>query len=1152
MKFTRLRLHGFKSFVEGTEVLVEPGLTGIVGPNGCGKSNLVEAIRWVMGESSYKSMRASGMDDVIFSGSANRPSRNSAEVTMSIDNSDRTAPASFNDADELEVTRRIEREAGSLYRINGKDVRARDVQLLFADASTGSRSPALVRQGQIGELINSKPTARRRLLEEAAGISGLYSRRHEAELRLKGAETNLERLADMTGQIEAQLQNLQRQARHAARYKKISEDIRKSQALLLHLKWTGVEAGVAEDEQALNAQTRMVAEKTEATAATSRERAIAANGMPELRETEAKLAAALQRVRIADEQLDREEKQARDRLGEIAALIEQSSGDVKREQAVISESRDVLVTLDAEEKDIQSTIAGSDTGKQDAADALAAAQAELDVQETRLSELLDETASIKARRNQLDRTISEQANRAERFKVQIEEIASKLKSVEEESGKNAVLQRYSAAVDAAGKAVERAEKTALDFETQLAGARDKEAALRDPWIAIEREAEQLKTEAATLAKVLNVEGSDLWPSLVDAVEVDKGYEIALGTALGDDLEASADSAAPAHWGLVANADNDPALPAGVTPLDKHVQAPDVMHRRLTQVGLVERDRGLELQQQLKPGQRLVSRKGDLWRWDGFVVSADAPSASAQRLAQRNRLGDLELEAKTAIARASMARMELDTCAANAKRLAIQEAEHRNSWREAQSVLSQAKDRLAVAERNIDQQTAQISALQEARVRLNSSLQESEGVREDAQKALADLWEIEKLDAALAALQNEVVGNRAAFAESKARFQGLANEAALRERRLEGIAREQDGWRKRSADAEAHIETLTSRDAWVREELKTLSLVPEKVAGRRKSLIDEIAKAEAVHRQAGDAVATGEAKLNEADKANRTAESSLADAREELARIEARLEAARNRRGEIANEIADQVQVRPEKLLSLAGYAADADLPELSTTDLKLEKLTAARERIGAVNLRAEDEAREVEEQISGMRAEQEDLEAAIRKLRHAIGQLNREGRERLLQAFESVNSHFQNLFQTLFAGGEAELQLTESDDPLEAGLEILARPPGKKPQTLSLLSGGEQALTALALIFAVFLTNPAPICVLDEVDAPLDDANVERFCTLIEEMAKTTETRFMIITHNAITMSRMNRLFGVTMSERGVSQLVSVDLETAERYREAV
>jgi len=349
MKFTRLRLLGFKSFVEPTDIVIEPGMSGVVGPNGCGKSNLVEAVRWVMGESSYKSMRASGMDDVIFSGSGGRPSRNTAEVTLVIDNSDRSAPAAFNDTDILEVTRRIEREAGSVYKINGKDVRARDVQLLFADASTGSRSPALVRQGQIGELINAKPTSRRRLLEEAAGISGLYSRRHEAELRLKAAESNLERLTDLSGQIESQLANLKRQARHAVRYKAISADIKKQQALLLHLKWIGIRDAVASDERVLEQQLRIVAGHTEQTGLKSKDRAVAASAMPALREEEARAAAILQRLKLAGEALDSEEQRARQQIGEIESRLKQFEQDLERERTMVSETGEAFARLDEEE-----------------------------------------------------------------------------------------------------------------------------------------------------------------------------------------------------------------------------------------------------------------------------------------------------------------------------------------------------------------------------------------------------------------------------------------------------------------------------------------------------------------------------------------------------------------------------------------------------------------------------------------------------------------------------------------------------------------------------------------------------------------------------------------------------------------------------------
>ena len=1152
MKFTRLRLLGFKSFVEPTDIVIEPGMSGVVGPNGCGKSNLVEAIRWVMGESSYKSMRASGMDDVIFSGSGGRPSRNSAEVTLVVDNSDRSAPAAFNDHDVLEVTRRIEREAGSVYKVNGKDVRARDVQLLFADASTGSRSPALVRQGQIGELINSKPTSRRRLLEEAAGISGLYSRRHEAELRLRAAETNLERLSDVSGQIESQLANLKRQARHAARYKAISTDIKQLQALLLHLKWKAVREGVASDERDLEQQVRLVATHTEQTGVKSKDRAIAASAMPALRDEEARTSAILQRLKLAGEALDNEEQRARQGIQEISSRIKQFEQDLAREKSMVGETGESLERLEEEEMTLKAQQAEVGDSKEVARQSLDQARTNLQESEAKLAALQSETADIKARRNQLDRSIREQNERLTRFAHQISEVERELAEIEADTQKNMAVQRLTSAITTTSAAVERSETASLEAETQLATARESESQLREPWLAAERDAQKLKTEVETLATVLNVQGSELWPPLIDAITVDKGLEGALGAALGDDLDAPTDEAAPAYWDKIDRMDSDPALPQGAVPLNQHVKAPAVLARRLAQIGLIDRTLGTKMQKLLASGQRLVSREGDLWRWDGYVAGAEAPTAAARRLAQRNRLADLVHDADAADTRTITAKSEFDASAATTKRLAKEDAGLRQSWRDAQAVLAEAREKLTQAERAASQSTARLSALKEAHIRLHSSLQETKTVKTEAQTAMDVLGESVSLDARLNELQNEVAQERAQFSEFKAKFDGIARETEMRQQRLDSIAKERESWKKRKLNADHQMDVLAERDTAARQELEKLSDVPDLVESKRRSLLSEISVAEEKRQSAADSVAIGDHKLDESDRASRKAEATLAESREDYARIESRLEAAKARRTEISTEISDRINAMPDQLLALAGFKPGEDLPEMRGTEEKLDKLLLSRERIGAVNLRAEEEAAEVEDQLERMTVEKDDLETAIRKLRNAIGQLNREGRERLLAAFDTVNRHFQELFKTLFGGGTAELQLTESDDPLEAGLEILARPPGKKPQTLSLLSGGEQALTAMALIFAVFLTNPAPICVLDEVDAPLDDTNVERFCNLIEEMSTSTDTRFIVITHHPITMSRMNRLFGVTMAERGVSQIVSVDLQTAERFREAI
>ncbi|MDP2619678.1 MAG: chromosome segregation protein SMC [Hyphomicrobiales bacterium] len=1150
MKFTRIRIHGFKSFVEATELHIEPGLSGIVGPNGCGKSNLVEALRWVMGESSYKSMRASGMEDVIFSGSANRPARNSAEVTIMVDNSERKAPAAFNDSDLLEVTRRIERDAGSVYRINGKEVRLRDVQLLFADASTGARSPALVRQGQIGELVDARPEARRRLLEEAAGISGLHSRRHEAELRLHAAETNLERLSDVIAQIETQLSGLKRQARQAARYKKVAAEIRKSQALLLAIKWAGARRTVGDAEAGLAEETGRVNACTARAAAAATERTAIAADLPPLRETEARAAAALQRLTLAQAGLEQELERANRRMEEIQARIAQLQQDLARESAMVGESGEADALLEAEQAELAREIDGADAAEEAARSALDEAAGALKESEQALSLLLDELAQLRARRNQLEGALADNDQRLTRLHRQLADVEIEFAELRAGGQGSGEVVRFTDAVDQAGKAIGRAEQEQLAAERALAAAREQEARLREPLIAAEREAERLNAEVATLAKVLNVAASELWPPLIDAVEVDKGYEAALGAAFGDDLEAPEDAAAPAHWQSVAPTADDPALPPGVMPLAAKVRAPGVLARRLAQAGIVAPDDGEKLQRVLRPGQRLVSVKGDLWRWDGYSASAEA-ATGAQRLEQRRRLAELQAEAEGARANAASARDAIEAGSSAVREAALAEETSRNAWREAQSILSQARDRLAQAERQASQDTVRLSALSEARARLKASIEETEASRGEAEAALAALGSGEAQETELDALRAKVAAERAVFAAAQARFDGLKREAELRVRRLEAMGREREMLAKRRASAAAQIEVLEARQAEARGELETLEGAPAEIEASRRRLMSEIADAEKARAKAADAVVAAESKLGEADKAGRAADEALAVAREARARTESRLEAGRQRLIELAAEIEDQIGMAPQGLPAATGLGEGDPLPGAEETEARLERLMAERERLGAVNLRAEEEAAEVEEQLNGLIAEREDLEQALRRLRHGIGQLNREGRERLLAAFETVNSHFQQLFTTLFNGGMASLDLTDSDDPLEAGLEIMARPPGKRLQVLSLLSGGEQALTALALIFAVFLTNPAPICVLDEVDAPLDDANVERFCTLVEQMVTTTDTRFVVITHHPLTMSRMDRLFGVTMAERGVSQLVSVDLETAASYRQA-
>ncbi len=1150
MKLTRLRLIGFKSFVEPTDFLIEPGLTGIVGPNGCGKSNLVEALRWVMGEASHKAMRAVDMDDVIFSGNATRPPRNSGEVTLFLDNSDRTAPAQFNEHDALEVTRRIQREQGSTYRVNGREARARDVQILFADASTGARSPALVHQGRIGEIIQAKPTQRRRVLEEAAGIAGLHARRHEAELRLNAAEQNLARLEDVIGQIAAQIEALKRQARQAVRYRAVSAAIRKTEATLFHLRWAGARAELAAAEQAKDHAVRILAEATAAQAEASKHQAIAAASLPGLRDAEAKAAAALQRLKAARDALDREEARAKERIAELDLRSAQLSEAIAREGRLAADAELALGRLAEEEARIAAEKAATGARQGEVAEREAMAEATLGAAERRFAEITGALADLTARRNQLDRAVREHAERLARLDRQVGEVEAELEKLREE-GHKADIEALAAAAEVAQQAVAEAEAATLKAEAANSATRQALDAAKSPLDAADRRVHRLETEARTLAKLLDVDAQKLWPPAIDLVKVEKGFEAALGAAFGDDLDAPIDPAAPIRWAGASVDPSDPPLPAWVEPLEKLVTAPEELARRLKQIGVVDRADGPRLAQMLKTGQRLVSREGDLWRWDGYATAANAPTAAARRLAQRNRFNDIETELAAARAEAVIKRAALEKAESEHKAALEAEAQARARRREAQHLADSSRDRRAAAERDSAKHAARLSALAEAKVRLASSRDEAVAIKHDATEALAALPPAAALEAELSDIRNEVAGRRADLAEVRGEAQALARESGMRDRRLEAIAAERRQWQERVTGSRGQVETLQMRVEEARQERAVLEDAPAVFAEKRFAIIGELQTAEANRGTAADALAAAESSLAEADRGARAALEAMGSAREHAARAEERFESAKRRHAELAHEIEEMLEVAPDAVAALAEIAPGDALPDVAAVETELDRLRRDRERLGAVNLRAEDELREVETQHSSLVGERDDLVEAIKRLRQGIQNLNREARERLNASFEVVNRHFQELFTKLFGGGTAELQLIESEDPLEAGLDILAKPPGKKPQSLSLLSGGEQALTALALIFAVFLTNPAPICVLDEVDAPLDDHNVDRFCDLLDEMRRLTDTRYVIITHNPISMARMSRLFGVTMAERGVSQLVSVDLEDAVKLREA-
>ena len=1144
MKFTRLRLTGFKSFVEPTELHIERGLTGIVGPNGCGKSNLLEALRWVMGESSYKSMRGSGMEDVIFSGTSARPSRNLAEVMVTLSNEDRSAPAAFNDSDMIEISRSIVRDAGSSYKLNGKELRARDVQLMFADASTGSRSPALVRQGQIAEIINAKPQARRLILEEAAGIAGLHTRRHEAELKLRAAEQNLARIDDVVAQLETQLNSLKRQARQAQKYKLVSAEIRKLEAAGLFVAWRDAASDMARDTALLEEATRVLADHTQQASENLRNRDALGDTLPDLREQETVRAAVLQRMTIERAALDDEEKRVEGRIQELKQRRSQLQQDATREESLLADTDGVIARLADETSGLQSTASdgqGLRTAAaalvQEAAEALSRAQEAADDAGARLSELT-------AQRNAMEKAMGEHRNRLARTETELQNLSGRRNQLLSLLGDVGDAATLAGAVEQAVKAAEAGEQDVSHAEVTLRVARQVETDKRAAYDEARRTAESLQTEVRTLMNFLRSDASDLWPAVVDALMVEPGYETALGAALGDDIEASSDEGAPVHWRGLPPLSAASALPGDATPLSRFVDAPAALARVLGHAGVVSRAVGAALQPQLQPGQRLVSREGDVWRWDGFVSAADAPSAAAKRLAERNRLVSLEAGMAEASATAEAARAEFEQAKHAVETGMRAEREKREAQRAAAAALEVARRGLQAHERKLAEQTAQTSALDEAQRRTDAQRAEISQMLVASELEFAALPALDGLTDSVATLRDRLNRERATYGEARARHDSLEREARMRADRLTAIETETRQWLSRAEKAREQIGLLTARAAEADAALQELAQMPQQLADKRYTLMNLLSEAERDRKAAADALQEAENAVRASDKALREIQELAATSREEHARLGARLEASTQRQEHCQTRITETLNCQPDEILAQAGVEADK-LASGDDIEKRLLTLREDRERLGAVNLRADEEAEAVAAQLLSITTEKDELAQAIAKLRGAISSLNREGRQRLLDAFGTVNAKFSELFETLFGGGKAELQLIESDDPLEAGLEIMANPPGKKPTTLSLLSGGEQTLTAMALIFAVFLTNPSPICVLDEVDAPLDDHNVERFCNLLNAMLERTETRFLIITHHPLTMARMNRLFGVTMMERGVSQLVSVNLEEA-------
>jgi chromosome segregation protein len=1141
VQFNKLKLTGFKSFVEQTELEIGQGLTGIVGPNGCGKSNLVEALRWAMGENSPKRMRSSDMDDVIFNGTEQRPARNTAEVVLMLDNTDRTAPAELNDSDELEISRKIERDVGSVYKVNGKNVRMRDVQLLFADSSVGAHSPALVSQGRVADMINAKPTQRRMVLEEAAGISGLHARRHEAELKLRAAETNLLRVEDVLGSMNVQLESLKKQARQASRYRNLSGHIQTAEGSLLYLRWLESSTAVQQALSAFEQAEEIVRDKTMTVTQLTTQQTEAAAQLPELRQDEAKAAAVLQRLKLAYGSLESEERQVTEERTKSEQLLAQFTADVSHENVQKTEAKETIEHLNTEQTALADAAEQQTTHEEDARLLAEEQQQGVEKLETELSTLTEEVAAQEAERHSAERGIQELERRHENLVRRKENLEAEHGTLTNSPAK-AELDAVTSSISSAEEAYQAA---ILDFdriESERTAAETKLQETTEQFHGIQKTFGQLTAEADALRRILRSQQSDYQPVL-DQLTVESGLERALAVALGDDLQAALDGAAPIYWRELPDFATAAPLPAQAKPLSQFVHSPRALSRTLSQIGVVDSAAIAEqLMAELQPGQCLVTLDGGAWRWDGLVVTPHAENAAAIRLQQKNRLAELDSGIATTQAQFDDVRIAMEQ--AKEKRSSIINAVNtaRQAFKSAEETLNGLRRQHAKLSSQLIEVTARLSGLVAS---IDNAAQEMDVVAtqlEETRQSFADLPDTTESREKISGIKTGLGEQRQALAERQAIYVEIRREGESRARRIEQVRGEIGNWNTRLERVELRLVELEDRISQAQEVLNRLAERPAQIAQEKQVLMSHISEAEEKRQAAADILVSAESTVNELQRELRTAENALSDAKEARAMAQASVNTSQHTQSGIEAQIQEKFTCTPEELVARLELVV-AELPGIDDLQTKLERLVRERDNMGPVNLRAEVESQEITDQMSTMQTERDDLVQAISKLREGIGKLNREARERLLSAFDTVNAHFQTLFTRLFNGGAAHLKLIEADDPLESGLEIYAQPPGKKLTVLSLLSGGEQTLTSIALIFAMFLTNPAPICVLDEVDAPLDESNVDRYCMLLEELAKECKTRFIVITHHRMTMARMDRLYGVTMSEKGVSQLVSVDLK---------
>jgi len=1140
MKFKSIRISGFKSFLESTEIPIDNGLTGIVGPNGCGKSNIVEAMKWVMGENSARQMRGDGMDDIIFSGTNERPARNFAEVSIKLDNTEKKAPSNFNHFDEIEISRKIEREKGSIYRVNGKQVRSRDIQLIFADNGTGARSSGIVSQGRISQIIDSSPENRRVILEEAANIKGLHSRRHEAELKLNGATDNLSRLLDIEQTYNEQLVELEKQARKASRYRSVGERLRKAESTLFIKLLNSSETDLKNFKNELEIATDRVNQAQLDVSKNTKSKLVAFDKIPELKKIEAEKAAFLQSLNINKIRLEEEKSSANKTLDNIFNQISQIEIDIEREEEIKEDSKKSLLNLEDEEKKLK-TESKAFEGKIDQAISLVKElKKKSDEADQDLSSINSKIYSINSNKENIEKRITDLKEKIKKSEFQIPQfnILEEEKSFKENKAK----------IIKGRKLLEEKNKLLLTKKNEYEAIKKILNDLNKAKTEADYKVNITKAELNSLSSLLGHDTSSK-ETLENSIDSFASLEKSIGSILGETLLAPVLSNLDTpkntpFWRKNLKGIIETKLPDGVKPIIKNIKNNSILDLALLGVGIVDNEEiAFKLQDKLSFGQALTTVEGGLWRWDGFVQPPQVQNSYSERLQNIAKLRSLEKE--------------------------IPNLENRQ--KSIQSKIDKNELYINVIEKNILELESQIYDLIEANNNLNllnTKIESKIGSSKILVKEHQNIIDLSNKELNL--LNKELINSsnlplllteelkirniadqcRNSLTDAMAAEQQVRNHESYQSRNLLQIKNQKNIWEKREDEAIARLLTLQNRQKSLSEEKQKLMNLPDNFKKREDELNLEINKALQLRNKAADNLVEAETNLNELEKLEKLSEQNMSSLREEMIKIEAKLNLSKSQVKNIEERVWEKLRINTDQLYEIANLDKNDEIDiSIDALEKTVHRLINERDSIGAVNLRAEEEMKEMRDKIKTMSDERIDLEQAIDKLKTGIFELNKEGRQRLKESFEEVNKNFKNLFQKLFGGGNAELKLIGNEDPLHAGLEVLASPPGKKMQLLSLLSGGEQALTAISLIFSVFLCNPAPICILDEVDAPLDDSNVGRFCNLLEKIVEETDTYFMVVTHHRLTMAKMDRLFGVTMEQKGISRLVAVNLEQANRIK---